>query len=517
MTNTETAIPLRQIGRTSKGDSELRERLAGFTSQEIVIGVVGYAGSGNSHVVNLFSSILQDEGFAVNTLKAREIIEKFAAEKGYKNPSDITDPKLRVEAYQNLGDEIRLSSGEYGAIAGIMAAKVHQLRNTDSGGKTKIFFLDSLKHPAEVELLRQIYGNGFRLIGVGCRPDVRETRLGIKFHVPATDEAIQTLLSRDAEDSSKKHGQQVNKSFHLADYFVDNTVSAEDTANFRLPDHLKQVFDKLFTRKTFHPDRDEKGLYYADAASTGSACLSRQVGAAIMDDQGNLLAVGRNDVPRSGGGLYDNEHQEVTNGLCHLRGHCSNKVFQRNIADDIIAIFNQEGMPSLGDKEEAFRRSLFATRMGSLIEFSRSVHAEMDALLSLSRTGTRLPPNSTLYTTTYPCHNCARHIVAAGITRVVYLEPYKKSLAIELHDDAIADNLPASQSNDRVKFEPYVGVAPRLYQAVYRQLGERKDDSGQALQEETGRDLRARLSTKTFSDLEQECETFFGYDGGSHE
>ncbi|MEW8437489.1 MAG: deaminase, partial [Candidatus Thiodiazotropha taylori] len=140
--------------------------------------------------------------------------------------------------------------------------------------------------------------------------------------------------------------------------------------------------------------------------------------------------------------------------------------------------------------------------------FSRSVHAEMDALVSLSRTGTRLPHNSTLYTTTYPCHNCARHIIASGIKRVVYLEPYKKSLAIDLHDDAIADNLPVEEVGDRVRFEPYVGVAPRLYQAVYRQVGERKDDLGAALPEEAGRTLRSRLSTRSFSELESECEKF---------
>ncbi|MDN3612645.1 hypothetical protein QWZ16_23945 [Vibrio ostreicida] len=26
----------------------------------------------------------------------------------------------------------------------------------------------------------------------------------------------------------------------------------------------------------------------------------------------------------------------------------------------------------------------------------------------------------------FPCHNCAKHIVASGIKRVVYVEPYPK-------------------------------------------------------------------------------------------
>ena len=44
---------------------------------------------------------------------------------------------------------------------------------------------------------------------------------------------------------------------------------------------------------------------------------------------------------------------------------------------------------------------------------------------------------ATLYTTTFPCHNCAKHIIAAGIARVVYVEPYPKSKAMEFHGDAL--------------------------------------------------------------------------------
>ena len=488
-------------------DSRLRDRIAGFQTQEIVIGVVGYAGSGTTFTIDKLSRILEEEGFTPHTIKARTILESWGKHLGYADPATIVKIADKITAYQNLGDELRQKSGEYGAVAGWMASEVHRIRQ-DRKDKRQVFLLDSLKHPAEVELLRQIYGDGFRLIGVGCRPDIRQRRLEIKFHAAENDSTIKDLISRDAEDSLNKYGQHVNKTFHLSDYFIDNTVSAEHAKEFRLPDRLKEVFEKLFTRKTYHPTCDEQGLYFADAAATNSACLSRQVGAAIVDDNNNLLAIGRNDVPKASGGLYDNDDDDKDQGRCYLRGECSNKIHQQKIVEDIISIFDADDMPDLGDKKENFRKALAKTRMGSLIEFSRSVHAEMDALISLARTGTKLPPNSTLYTTTYPCHNCARHIVAAGIKRVVYLEPYKKSLAIDLHDDAIADNLPLEEVKDRVRFEPYVGVAPRLYQTVYRQVGERKNDGGIALPEESGRTLRSRLSTRSFSELEAECESF---------
>ena len=69
------------------------------------------------------------------------------------------------------------------------------------------------------------------------------------------------------------------------------------------------------------------------------------------------------------------------------------------------------------------------------------VHAEMEALLSCARSGVS-PVGGTLYSTTFPCHNCAKHIVAAGLRRVVYVEPYPKSRAVEFFN--------RSQARDRV-------------------------------------------------------------------
>src|SRR5205807_7486580 len=71
------------------------------------------------------------------------------------------------------------------------------------------------------------------------------------------------------------------------------------------------------------------------------------------------------------------------------------------------------------------------------IEYFRAVHAEMAAIVDAARRGVPIC-DAVLYTTTFPCHDCAKHIVAAGIQRVVFIEPYPKSLAPELYLDSIA-------------------------------------------------------------------------------
>jgi deoxycytidylate deaminase len=113
---------------------------------------------------------------------------------------------------------------------------------------------------------------------------------------------------------------------------------------------------------------------------------------------------------------------------------------------------------------------LRGAQLMSILEFGRMVHGEMAALSEAARRGQAVG-GATLYTTTFPCHICARHIVASGIRRVVYIEPYAKSRARELYPDSISvDGEDAREPS--VRFEPFVGVSPNrfieLFQATDR-------------------------------------------------
>src|SRR5574337_502632 len=108
--------------------------------------------------------------------------------------------------------------------------------------------------------------------------------------------------------------------------------------------------------------------------------------------------------------------------------------------------------------KEAFDEEDSALMRGAqlmnLIEFGRTVHAEVAALLDAARRGVAVR-GGTMYTKTFPCHDCARHIVAAGIRRVVYIEPYAKRLAGGLCRGCIAVDRRGA-GLDQVKFEPFV-------------------------------------------------------------
>jgi deoxycytidylate deaminase len=106
------------------------------------------------------------------------------------------------------------------------------------------------------------------------------------------------------------------------------------------------------------------------------------------------------------------------------------------------------------------------SRIKGLIEFSRAVHAEMAAIVSAARDGLGQVRGATLFTTTFPCHNCARHIVADGIRKVIYIEPYPKSLALTLHNDAISTN--ENDEEKKVVFLQYQVAAPRSFSRIFK-------------------------------------------------
>jgi len=59
------------------------------------------------------------------------------------------------------------------------------------------------------------------------------------------------------------------------------------------------------------------------------------------------------------------------------------------------------------------------------------IHAEMNAIMWAAKEGVSTN-GCTLYVTTSPCANCAKHIVTAGITRVVYAEEYRKTDGLKI-------------------------------------------------------------------------------------
>jgi len=131
---------------------------------------------------------------------------------------------------------------------------------------------------------------------------------------------------------------------------------------------------------------------------------------------------------------------------------------------------------------DTFLNAVKPTRFRAITEFGRAVHAEMDALTTAARRGTSVA-GATLVCTTFPCHNCTRHVIASGIRRVLYVLPYTKSLARDLHGDALMiEPETAGLIDGKVVLDQYTGVSPRVF-TQYFHFGQddRKDAHGRAM------------------------------------
>ncbi|MDZ7648456.1 MAG: deaminase [Cytophagales bacterium] len=190
-------------------------------------------------------------------------------------------------------------------------------------------------------------------------------------------------------------------------------------------------------------------------------------------------------------------------------GYCRNDKTKDIVTLDIInSIKKDEYLKEIfGDKIDEVIPKLEAivrsSRIKDLIEFSRSVHAEMHAIITGSQICGEKIKGSVLFTTTYPCHNCARHIIAAGIVEIYYIEPYVKSLGIDLHKDAITEN---ENEEKKVKLLVYDGVAPRRYLEFFSKNRDRKDKNGDKIPYELSKiEPKFRMSLQALSTLEQQA------------
>lgn len=386
---------------------------------------------------------------------------------------------------------------------------IQLLDNRTTADSLKINIIANVSSSEDIKLIKAQFGNRVIFIACGLEHDlasvsiqkiVKEFKTRIQINTDNPNESDYRKIGENLTDNPelKKLRAGLNKCYHQADFFL-TYESDKDTklSKHKVKQQLKRFFNLLHGFPFATPTKDEYAMYMAFSSALRSADLSRQVGAVITTTNGDILATGANDIPKSGGGLY-RAHLNEQNGSIYddalgrdyMRGFDSNVIEKNLLIDNIYAALeNYVDATKIDDIKLAIANS----KLKDITEYGRVVHAEMEALMACAR-GHVSSDGAILYCTTFPCHNCAKHIITAGIKRVVYIEPYAKSKALPFHFDSVVDeesnpieelikdklkNEMLKEQSKKVSFESFVGVGPNLFRQLFKMRDDsRKDKNG---------------------------------------
>lgn len=461
---------------------------------ELVFGLVGALGA----QLTVAAKTLRDALAAVAYTSIEVNLLDLIAKQPQWALQPTTGADNAMHERMNCGNRCREKLDRADALALFGIAAVRAKRGTLTGDVRRpaprtAYILRSLKTPEEVRSLRAAYGQSCFIVAVYSPHEDRKQNLaktiadsyyGERSHFMG---AAEDLIDRDMRESGEPYGQNLRDAFWQADVFLDGTTP--DALNRSSQRFVEAVFGHPFRT----PTREEVGMFQAYGAALRSSSAGRQVGAAITRD-GDVVSIGTNEVAKAFGGQY--WEGETPDARDHCRPDDSTQAMTRSLFADVLARLRAKGWLApekagdLATMLTAAKKDGVLDRMKAgkddpaslterapildIIEFMRAVHAEMAAIVNAAKNGIAVKDGQ-LFSTAFPCHECARHIVAAGIRIVYFIEPYPKSRVAELYDDSIAID---KDDGVRVPFRAFTGIAPRLYADVFQMQKRRNKDGG---------------------------------------
>lgn len=342
-----------------------------------------------------------------------------------------------VKLYQKIGKNIRMSGspfdpnlaeGKFFTIAERLIEIATRLVQERRKEKIKTFIaIDAIRNPLEAILLQDRFSSFF-LMAISAPDEDRTRRLRSQNYseedIAVIDNVEYTL--HDLEDAESYSVQDIQACLQRADLYVSNPDVLAKVNKFQeLANQLIKFVSLIRRPGIITPSAAERCMQIAYTAKLNSGCISRQVGAVVTDQNLSLRSIGWNDVP----------HGQVP---CNLRSR-----------DDLIAGKDTEAYSDFERKNEEYlhhfeQRSIryihiseggrnnaycFKSEYNALKNdknqvHTRSLHAEENAFLQISKYGISSVEGGILFTTASPCELCAKKAYQLGIKKIYYIDPY---------------------------------------------------------------------------------------------
>lgn len=321
--------------------------------------------------------------------------------------------------------------------------------------------IDSLRNSIEAQYLKERY-TAFYLIAVHDDEHREDNfKQKVKYNVAPTlieqeqnkkkidlmHQALMHLMNIEVEnddfEKGKFHAPNVGQCIADAEIHISNVPAIDPNATtfYTMEEQWMKYAALILHPGLITPSSDERCMMVAYSAKFNSGCLSRQVGACITNQHHSIRTIGWNDpaygqVPcylRSlkdikktdavSSAYYRFMYSEFEQGCtCIYDGGKYN--FRDKVDSDYSNIEEAEaklkGLPlsycfkTLQNRYEGEKNQVY----------TRSLHAEENAMMQMVKYGGEGLMNGIIYVTASPCELCSKKLYQIGVRKIIYIDPY---------------------------------------------------------------------------------------------
>lgn len=340
--------------------------------------------------------------------------------------------------------------------------KCKKQQNDSLGHPTKIV-IDSLRNSLEIMFFKERY-SGFYMIstkdGNNRVQDRIRDRLVSKKIEENNDELIKNIIDLDAtEYKTSDHSNGIFSSpdvynciqksdIHLINHRINDVGEIDKSEPFFTREEQIMKFISLIQQPgVITPSASERCMQVAFNAKLNSGCISRQVGAVVADESYSIKAVGWNDVPsgqtpcnlrsandfKTGDFINDIHYSKFEQGKdldkVDVDFKYKNKEpynFPGAIKEYFKGADTSAGNKALNGKNCSFCfKTIHNHFEGEKNQVhTKSLHAEENAMLQISKSGGQGLKKGMLFTTASPCELCSKKATQLGVSKVYFIDPY---------------------------------------------------------------------------------------------
>lgn len=296
------------------------------------------------------------------------------------------------------------------------------LKSNKLDNKPTRICIDALRNQFEIEFLRDKY-KSFYAMSINVEDSIRRERLS-SLSSSESSYLDKVEYPNKFDDNSKIiYHQNIQSCIEISDVHITNPPT-QSGKFYGLTKQLIRYISLMLHPGLVTPTQIERCMQLAYNAKFNSGCLSRKVGSVITGDDFAIKAVGWNEVPegqipcnlRNVSDFIKNKDNETFSKF-----ELESKIFGEQISKiNTLTNGKLEGL----NCAYCFKDIYNSIEKNKNQVHTRSLHAEENAFLQISKYGGTGIKNGKLFVTASPCELCSKKSYQLGIREIYYIDPY---------------------------------------------------------------------------------------------